>query len=111
MSEKTQLALTHIVGVAVTAAVFWLSVTVLKPYPDLSHALIGAVALAYGKLGFAPAAAVIEQILKRLTPEQVGRVLARASSRPPPMPDAEAEPTSPFPTSPSARPPADASKR
>lgn len=112
MSEKTQLALTHISGIAVTALVVWLSVTVLKPYPDIGHALIGSVALLYGKLGFAPIKAVIEEvILKRLTPNQVDRVIARASTRPPaagPDDDGSSDvaptPASPFAKAPSARP-------
>jgi hypothetical protein len=112
MSEKTQLALLHIAGVAVSALVFWLTTTVLKPYPEISQLLIGAVLWLYGKFGFQPTTAVVESILKRLTPDQVGRVIARASSRPPPMPDAGApEPASPFAKSPSARPPSDVSRR
>ncbi len=103
MSEKTQLALVHVGCILVSAFVFWLSATALKPYPELGHLLVGAVLWMYGKIGFAPATAVMERLLEKLTPEQVGRVLARASSRPPPMPAAE-EPASPFPRTPSSRP-------
>jgi hypothetical protein len=110
MSDKTQVVLTHVACIAVSAFVFWLVTTQLQSEPYLGNMLIGAVLWMYGKIGFAPAAAVMERLLERLTPEQVGRVLARASSRPPPMPTGanggEPDPASPFPTSPSARPPA-----
>jgi hypothetical protein len=108
MTEKTQLVFAHAACLAAAALAFWLSSTVLKPYPEAGHLLVGAALWMYGKIGFAPAAAVVESILKRLTPEQVGRVLARASSRPPPMAagDVGGVEAGPFPLSPSARPPA-----
>lgn len=106
MSDKVQLTIVHLACLAVAAGCFWLSATVLEPYPQLGHLLVGGALWVWGKAGFAPVQAVVERLLEKLTPEQVGRVLARASSRPPP-PFNDEQPQSPFPESPSARPPSE----
>lgn len=83
MNERTQLLLAHVACIATIAVCFWLSVTVLKGQPELGRILVDAGVLLWGKLCFKPVSAVVDNIIMKLTPEQVQRVM---SSHPPPMP-------------------------
>lgn len=109
MNENLQIALTHALCLAMLAASFWLSGTVLAPYPELGRTLIAGTAGLYGKLAFAPLQAVIQRTLTKLGPDQLQRLVRRVESERPPPPaadpaHADTEP-GPFPPSPSARPP------
>ena len=107
VNENLQIALTHALCLAMLGASFWLSGTVLAPYPEVGRALVAGMAGLYGKLAFKPLQAVIERTLLQLSPEQLRKALRHVESTRPPAPDPNddyEESPQPFPKSPSARP-------
>jgi len=83
VTDKNASLAIHAGCVALIAACFALSYTVLKPYPQASSALVILAWWLWGKLGFKPADPVLARILQGLDPSTV----ARLSNRPP-APDA-----------------------
>lgn len=107
MKENIQLLFAHIACAALILACFWLSTTVLKDQPQLGHIVVGLGLFLWGKIGFKPAAAVVDSILQTLTPAQVRKV---QSIHPPPPPaapppalvDVHAKPTDPSDATPAS---------
>lgn len=79
MTDKNASFAIHVACVALIAACFVLSYTVLKPYPQASGALVILAWWLWGKLGFKPADPVLARILQGLDPSTV----ARLSTKPP----------------------------
>lgn len=77
---KFKVMLLHLGFLLLLLAAVWLSVTVLKPYPDLGKLVIAGVTFAWGQLGFKPADAVLERVLAKLDPQRLNNML---SVRPP----------------------------
>jgi hypothetical protein len=73
----------HVAGVAVMVACFVLGLYVsAKLHTEIGAIIIGAGFFVYGKLGFKPAAPILDRILASLAEHEPERVARLASKRP-----------------------------
>lgn len=70
--------------VLIGVCVFIASLPQVRAYPMAGEALVGVATWAWGKLGFKPSKALLEQILQTMSPAEVERL----TNRPAPMPSA-----------------------
>lgn len=80
--------------VLIGVCVFIASLPQVHAFPMAGEALVGVATWAWGKLGFKPSKALLEQILQSMSPDEVERI----TSKPPAMPVTEPSATTDPPT-------------